>query len=99
MVSVKDLRPEHSVNQQLGETRDRFESISQNLGIGLFRAAADRNLSLLELNSAAKTLLGISPDIDISVLGLADLIPNPDDLKEFLAKLGRFPTVSDQVIV
>lgn len=71
VIRVRDDRGIRKVEQELDESRERYRQLTSQLNIAIFRAEAETNLRLLEMNQAFRNLLGIE-DTD-RAMGLREL--------------------------
>ena len=92
---VRDLSAHKEVLAALGESQARFRAVAENLGVAVFRASVDPEMTLLEANPAARALLGGSLGEPARLL---DAVADADMLKSLWADLLEKGDVKDRIL-
>ncbi len=62
IIIIRDMRGVKKIEDELGESKQRFQMLTDNIDIGVFRLRFEKSLQIVNLNQAAKTILGIDDD-------------------------------------
>ncbi len=78
--------------------KDRFQSLANQLSIGVFRSSTDKKGKLIEINQAMQNLLNIKPDTNINELSLIDFFKDNNDGEKFFADILRTGFIQNRIV-
>ena len=84
---AKDLSRHKDWEARLGESLGKYRTLVESIDTGVFRAAAGARWTLMEINPAARALLGLAADEALSGTALEDFLVVPEELSRFLHAL------------
>ncbi len=87
IVVTRDIGRSKKIEVALGESRVRFQTLTQNINMGVFRAEAKPDGKIIEANSVACKLFGIASDADQRSVVLKDIFEDPDRAKALFQDL------------
>ena len=82
---VKSLASQKSMQTALEDTRKQFKTMSDALTLGVFRSTWGKKASLLEVNPAMRTILGLPVAADLTGSDWLDRIVDPDQRAALVA--------------
>ncbi len=91
VLRAKDHRRRKKVEEELGESKERYRLLNNQLNIGVFRTAGTGKYRFLEANLAAMQLLGVSGNDELLRFSLTDFLVEGQgvpELKEGLENEG-----------
>ena len=80
-IIVKDLSNQKEISDQLDETKEKFNTLTNIINIGVFRTTLGRRGKIVEANNAALELLGYKSLESIYEVNIFDLFHERDDRK------------------
>ncbi len=92
---VRDLSAHKEVLAALGESQARFRAVAENLGVAVFRASIEPEMTVLEANPAAQALLGGSPGGEGRLI---DAVADAETLKALRSELLEHGEVKDRIL-
>jgi PAS domain S-box-containing protein len=95
---AKDLSLQKKIQAELGESRQKFETLTDNINIGVFRLEVAKHFRFIETNPACQSILGMGDDDDISQLSLSDFLTFKNDADIFIEKLLKQGAVKGRVL-
>lgn len=97
-IIVKDLSGHKLITGQLDETKEKFNTLTNLISIGVFRTTLGRKGKFLETNQAALSLLGYNSKKDLYKTNIFDLFHESTDRKNFLKKLVENESIKNSVV-
>lgn len=97
-IIVKDVSFHKQIEEELGQSRAEFQTLIDNIDIGLLRAAIGRNYRIIEANQSATRILGFPGKEELVDTNLLDLFHLRADEKAFLKKLTDSGVIESQVV-
>ncbi len=98
ILSIKDIRPDKLIKQELFESRERFKTLMDKLKVGIFRTTLDKKGKIIEANETALNLLGFNEIKLVEDKYILDLFAEVEDKKSFREKLLKTGFIKNQVI-
>ncbi len=98
IVTARDIGRTKRAEEELGESRERYQALRAAIGIGVFRTTAGRNGRLVEANPAAHRIFGFPADQPIPGTALMDLCFDPEDRDAIANSVARHGTLRDRVL-
>ncbi|MEN8152802.1 MAG: DUF294 nucleotidyltransferase-like domain-containing protein [Acidobacteriota bacterium] len=72
-IVVNDISSSKKIREELGESREQYRNLTDNLKIGVFRSTLGRKGKIVESNPAALNILGFRSLSDVSEIKIPDL--------------------------
>lgn len=82
-IIMKDISTTKQIEDELGESEERYNLLTNNIRIGVFRTTVDRQNRFIELNPTAVDLLGFDTKDELLERNLFDFFHKPDDRRIF----------------
>jgi PAS domain S-box-containing protein len=98
IVTARDIGRTKRVEEELGESRERYQALRTAIGIGVFRTTAGRQGRLVEANPAARRMFGFPDAQPVPGTALMDLCFDPEDRDAIAAILARDGALRDRVL-
>jgi len=92
---VRDLSSHKEVLAALSESQARFRAVAENLRVGIFRAAVEPGMLVLEANPSALELLGFGTEPETL---LSEVFLDADGLEAFRKDLLETGEVKDRIL-
>ncbi len=89
VLSAKDRSGRIKVEEELGESKERYRVLTNQLDIGVFRTTGEGKYRFLEANIATLQLLGLSGNEELSRSNLIDFLVDNHIIPELKATLER----------
>ncbi|MBU2494128.1 MAG: cache domain-containing protein [Bacteroidetes bacterium] len=86
-VIVKDVSVHKKIEEQLGVNEQKYQTLINNINIGLFRIILEQGGKFIEANSSVLNILGYKEKNELLETGLFDLILNKIDQKSLLKRI------------
>lgn len=86
-IIFKDVSVHKKVEAELGESKAEYQSLIDNVPIGLFRATLDRKGQFIEANRSAMDMLGFTDRDHLMQANVIDIFHNPAEQKPFTKQL------------
>lgn len=98
IIIAHDLSPHKDIEEQLVRTRAQYDTLTESINIGVFRADLASG-NLIEANVAACSILGLSEKgDDWSTINVFDMLGDTDDSRTLLDTLQRDGVVRDSIL-
>ncbi len=97
-VIVKDISTSKRISEELGENKERFNTLINNINIGVFRSTLGRNSRFIEVNSAALKIFGFEKKEELLETKIVELFRDKEDQERFFEKLFSRGEVKNNVI-
>ena len=95
---IKDISTQKKVDGELGASLEKFEHLTANISIGVFRATFDDSEVFVEANPATASILGVESSEELFALRVQDLFSNSSQYQLFKQTLRSKGTVKDMVL-
>ncbi|MFP4579168.1 MAG: DUF294 nucleotidyltransferase-like domain-containing protein [Candidatus Sumerlaeia bacterium] len=95
IIVVRDVTHHKHMEEELGESRAKFRTLTQNISLGVFRAALGARGTFLEINQAARNILGIEEEAALSKVRLTDIFADKAEREHFYKILYAEEKVKD----
>ncbi|MBU1100421.1 MAG: cache domain-containing protein [Bacteroidetes bacterium] len=82
-IIIKDISTTKQIEDELGESEERYKLLTNNIRIGVFRTTVDRKNRFIELNPAAVDLLGYNSKEELLEKNLFDFFYKSDENRIF----------------
>ena len=92
---VKSLASQKAMHSALEDTRNQFKTMSDALTLGVFRSTWGKKASLLEVNPAMRSIVGLPVAADMSGSDWLDRIIDPEQRSALAATLTRDKAVQN----
>jgi PAS domain S-box-containing protein len=92
---VKSLAGQKAIQSALEDTRQQFKTMSDALTLGVFRSTWGKKASLLEVNPAMRSILGLPVAADMAGNDWLDRIIEPEQRAALVATLSRDKAVQN----
>jgi len=97
-IIVKDLSNQKQISDQLDETQEKFNTLTNIINIGVFRTTIGRRGKIIEANKAALELLGYKSLDSLYNVNIFDLFHEREDRKSILKKLANDGAIKNAII-
>lgn len=98
VIVVKDMRRHKEIEEKLGESLIKYKTLTDTINIGVFRAHAADEFSLIEANPSAKLILGIEHESYLSSEKLFDFFTDSNEKERFGNSLLNDGSLKDTLI-
>ncbi|MFC1671334.1 DUF294 nucleotidyltransferase-like domain-containing protein, partial [Spirochaetota bacterium] len=98
IVVARDISRDKQIAFELGETRERYNTLTGNLNIGIFRTTMGERGKFIEANPAALRILGFETREELFEVNIFDLFYNTDDKKVFVEDLLARGYIKNRII-
>ncbi len=95
---VKDISTQKEIAGELGATREKFEHLTDNISIGVFRTTFNNEVVFVEANPAAATIFGVSSVEQLYGQPIRDYFNDTTQYQRFIRILGKESTVSNMIL-
>jgi PAS domain S-box-containing protein len=97
VMTVKDISAHKEVAAELGKSRDKYRMLTENISVGVFRAAGPPQWGLVEGNPALLELLGLRSREELQRQELSRFFP-PEEWAAFTEQLRAQGAVKGRVL-
>lgn len=97
-IIVKDLSNQKEISDQLDETKEKFNTLTNIINIGVFRSTLGRRGKVVEANNAALELLGYNSLESLYKVNIFDLFHERDDRNNILRRLNTEGAIKNSII-
>jgi PAS domain S-box-containing protein len=98
IVTAKDISLQKQVAGELGETRERFKSLTDSISIGVFRTDTGAGGGIVEANPAAARILGLPDRKALLNRSFLDFFPDAEERAEYLKALSAGGELRDRIV-
>ncbi len=92
----QEIDDRKEAEEALRESEDKFKTLTNNLNVGVYRSSADPEGTFIEANPAIVQMFGYDSREEFLGISVSDLYLNPDDRKEFVEKILKEGSVSNE---
>ena len=96
IVNVRDIGQHKEMEQELGASKDRFDSLTRNLNTGVFRVTADGKVSFLEMNTAAREITELQKE-NLKSTSLEDLLAEAEAFEKLMRTIKKDGQIKDAI--
>ncbi|MDF1549895.1 MAG: DUF294 nucleotidyltransferase-like domain-containing protein [Bacteroidales bacterium] len=96
IIAIKDINP--YIEQQLGENIEKFKAITNNIDIGIFRINLGNKGRFVEINNAAKKIIGGQNEFEFEAVYFMDLFYNIIEKKEIETQIRFHKNIDKQIV-
>jgi PAS domain S-box-containing protein len=98
-----DLAEERKISEKwydeaLKNSEEKYESLVENVNIGIYRNTGDPNGQFIQSNPALAKIFGYDDVEEFKTVSTADLYHDPEDRQRFIEALGRQGSVKDELL-
>lgn len=86
-IIVTDISDSKKIADELGKNKERFNTLINNINIGVVRLSLEKSIGFVEANSAALNILGYQNSEEFYYSTFDELVVNKNDLENFVRKL------------
>ncbi len=86
-IIVKDISSSKKISEELGENKERYNTLINNINIGVFRSSLGKNGKFIEGNFAVLKIFGFTKSEELFDSKINDLFQNRGEQKLFIEKL------------
>ncbi len=97
-VIVKDISASKKISEELGENKERFNALINNVNVGVFRSTLGKNSKFIEANNAAQKIFGYEGSDEFFDLKIADLFSNKEEQDDFFKSLYEQSELKNSII-
>lgn len=94
--AVQDITERKQFEKELQESKERYKTLTNNIGVGIFRNTPGPKGSFIEANPAIVKMFGYENRNDFLAVSVADLYQNPEDRIKFNDKMLRYGYVRNE---
>ncbi|WP_319547748.1 DUF294 nucleotidyltransferase-like domain-containing protein [Desulfogranum marinum] len=95
---IKDISTQKQVDGELGASKQKFEHLTANVSIGVFRTTFDDNEVFVEANPATAHILGVESVDDLFALHIKDLFDSSSQYQLFKQTLRAKGSVKNMIL-
>ncbi|MGD8778177.1 MAG: DUF294 nucleotidyltransferase-like domain-containing protein [Ignavibacteria bacterium] len=97
-VIVKDISASKKISEELGENKERFNTLINNINVGVFRSTLGKNSKFIEANAAALKIFGFTDKEELFDAKIIDLFRDKEEQQQFFEKLFSKGEIKNNVI-
>lgn len=98
VINIKDLTLHEEMKEELDYTRGKYISLTNQISLGVFRAAHDIKVELIEVNSALMDLFGFSGEEYLIGKSLFEFVNDEEFKSSFLKELNGNGFIKNKII-
>lgn len=98
VMTAKDDSMGKKIEEQLGESREKYRLLTEQLNIGVFRTGAKNGFRFQEANRATVDLLGMKDQDELLRSSLADAFKDSDEAEDIHRVLMREGFIKDRMV-
>ncbi len=98
ILTAKDFTSQQQLEEQLGESKEKFETLVNNISMGVFRAVFGKKGRIIEANPAALQIFGFQEYELLFNTPFRDLIQDEDDCEQFFLELDINHSIKNRII-
>jgi two-component system cell cycle sensor histidine kinase/response regulator CckA len=84
---VRDISKRKQVRDALRESEERYQTLVENVNIGIFRNTGDPQGNFIQANPASAKIFGFDSVDDFMKINVSDLYQNPEERKLFIEEI------------
>ena len=97
IVIARDMGGLNKIKEELGESKQKFQMLTDNINIGVFRIQLGKKPQFIELNGAGKKILGCDKE-NLDDLTITDFFRDKDEATVFTSNLLNEGSVNKRII-
>jgi len=97
-VIIKDISGIKEIEEELDKSREKYNILTNNLDIGVFRSTTGRKGKFIEANPAAAAILGFKTTESMVGANIMDGFRDPESRKNFLTTLSENGFVKNRIL-
>lgn len=98
IIIARDIGWHKQMEEELGQSKEKYKTLTHNLDIGVFRTTIGRKGKFIEANPATVKILGFDKEEDLFKLTIFDLFPDKDDRLKITKELLRDGFVRNRLL-
>ncbi len=98
IITIKDISAHKEVVGELGARKEKFEHLTDNINIGVFRATVGRREQFVEANPAALSIFGMNTLEELTETRIRDLFQDQAEQRLFIKTLLRDGVVKNMIL-
>ncbi len=95
---AKDMEFHQKLKDELGESQEKYETLTNNISAGVIRTALGRKGQVLEANPAAVSIFGCEDKQDVLSVPMQTFIHDEDEYEQFLDELNKRGSVRNRIL-
>jgi PAS domain S-box-containing protein len=95
---AKDIAFHQQLENKLGESKEKYETLTNNISVGVIRSALGSKGQVLEANPAAVAIFGCEDKQEILSMPLQTFIHEEDEYQQFLQDLNHHNSVKNRIM-
>ncbi|MBN2332113.1 MAG: cache domain-containing protein [Deltaproteobacteria bacterium] len=99
ILTLKDISSNKKIEEELGLSRQRYQSLTDNLHIGVFRIDSSRKGNFVEANPATAEIFGFTTREQLFSTAISDLFIDAQSWKDISALLKKEGFVKKKVVL
>lgn len=84
IVIVKDISQDKLMKEELGESKEKYNVLINNINVGVFRTTLGKSTFFIEMNQSARKVFGFDEKDDISKTNFFDIFIDAEERAHFL---------------
>lgn len=98
IITVKDISQHKEIEEALGETREKYLALTNQLTLGVFRADITRNFKFIEVNPAVLNILAVQSYDQIYNFNITDFFEDRYEGKIFWNELINTGIIKNKIV-
>ncbi|MCX6580029.1 MAG: DUF294 nucleotidyltransferase-like domain-containing protein [Candidatus Aminicenantes bacterium] len=98
IIIARDIGRRKRIEEELGQSKEKYKVLTNNLDIGVFRTAFGRKGKFIEANPAAVKILGFDSEDELLEMTIFDFFHDKDDRVKITKELLRDGFVKDRLL-
>lgn len=97
-VIIKDLSKTKEISDQLDESQEKFNTLTNIINIGVFRTTVGRKGKIIEANNAVLELLGYNSKEELFEISIFDLFREAEDRNAFIKNITETGSIKNSIV-
>ncbi len=98
LIVAKDATYHQELEEELGDSKAKYEALTNNISMGVFRASLGKKGRLIEANPAAVSIFGFQDREGLFSTPLKELMHDEEDYVQFLLELNKNKSVKNKIV-
>lgn len=98
IIMARDIGRRKRIEEELGQSKEKYKLLTNNLDIGVFRTTFGRKGKFIEANPAAVKILGFDSEDELLEMTIFDFFHDKDDRLKITKELLRDGFVKDRLL-
>ncbi|MCU0288743.1 MAG: cache domain-containing protein, partial [Acidobacteria bacterium] len=98
IIIARDIEHHKRMEEELGQSKEKYKVLTNNLDIGVFRTTIGRKGKFVEANPAAVKILGFNSEVELMQMNIFDFFPDNNDRLKITRELLRDGFVKDRLL-